>query len=218
MLAEIPEQPAALSRTLDACMKTAEELRRRFEKHRPRLVVIVARGTSDNAAITNRYLIEITTGIPVSLAAPSTLTLYGAKVDYRDALVVGISQSGESTDTNALVESARNSGAVTVGVTNEASSALATIAEFVLPCRAGKENSIAATKTYTAQLLSMYLLSYAPGGFIRSDELARVAAVGGARIETRGPDRGDCGTLSIHDPYGHGRARLELRQRAGIRP
>jgi glucosamine--fructose-6-phosphate aminotransferase (isomerizing) len=174
MLTEIREQPTALSRTLTACMKTAEELRRRFEKQRPRLVVIVARGTSDNAAITGRYLIEITTGIPVSLAAPSALTLYGVKIDYRDALVVGISQSGESTDTNALVESARKAGAVTVGVTNEASSALAKIAEFVLPCRAGKENSIAATKTYTAQLLAMYLLSYALGGFIRSDELARL--------------------------------------------
>jgi len=174
MLAEIREQPAALSRTLQACTKTAEELRRRFEKERPRLVVIVACGTSDNAAITGRYLIEITTGIPVSLAAPSTLTLYGAAVDYRDALVVGISQSGESTDTNALVESARQAGAVTVGVTNEASSALAKIAEFVLPCRAGKENSIAATKTYTSQLTAMYLLSYALGGFIRSDELVRL--------------------------------------------
>ena len=175
MLAEIREQPGALSRTLEACTKTAEELRRRFEKDRPRLVVIVVRaGTSDNAAITGRYLIEITTGVPVSLAAPSTLTLYGARIDYRDALVVGISQSGESTDTNALVQSARNSGAVTVGVTNEASSALAKIAEFVLPCRAGKENSVAATKTYTAQLLALYLLSYALGGFIRFDELARL--------------------------------------------
>jgi glucosamine--fructose-6-phosphate aminotransferase (isomerizing) len=64
--------------------------------------------------------------------------------------VVGISQSGESTDPNALVESARKAGAVTVGITNEASSAMARIAEFVLPCRAGRENSIAATKTYTA--------------------------------------------------------------------
>jgi glutamine---fructose-6-phosphate transaminase (isomerizing) len=174
MLAEIREQPAALIRTLAACAKTAEELRRRFEKQRPKLVVIVARGTSDNAAITGRYLIEITTGIPVSLAAPSILTLYGAKIDYRDALVVGISQSGESTDTNALVAEARRSGAITVGVTNEASSALAKIAEFLLPCRAGKEKSIAATKTYTAQLLAMYLLSYALGGLIRSDELARL--------------------------------------------
>ena len=84
MLAEIREQPVALTRTLEACRKTAEELRRRFEKARPRLVVIVARGTSDNAAITGRYLIEITTDIPVSLAAPSAFTLYGAKIDDRD--------------------------------------------------------------------------------------------------------------------------------------
>ena len=174
MLVEIREQPLALSRTLEACTKTAEQLRRRFEKKRPALVVLVARGTSDNAALIGRYLIEITTGIPVSLAAPSALTLYGAKIQYRDALVVGISQSGESTDTNALVESARKAGAVTVGVTNEAGSTLTKLAEFVLPCRAGKEKSVAATKTYTGQLLVMYLLSYALGGCVRPAELARL--------------------------------------------
>ena len=74
-----------------------------------------------------RYLIEITTGIPVSMAAPSVVTLYRSQIDFRDVLVVGISQSGESTDTNAFLEEARRRGAMTIGVTNESSSSMARI-------------------------------------------------------------------------------------------
>src|SRR5438445_5455159 len=113
MLREIRQQPAALERTLAASLRPIERIRRILEKQRPRLVVLVARGTSDNAALFGRYLLEITTGIPVSLAAPSIATLYEARVDYRDALVVGISQSGESTDNNLVLERARHKGALT---------------------------------------------------------------------------------------------------------
>src|SRR5438128_1572399 len=95
MLDEIREQPAALARTLESELGVAEELKRRLTRQRPRLVVLAARGTSDNAALFGRYLLEIATGIPVSSAAPSIFTLYGASVDFRDALVVAISQSGE---------------------------------------------------------------------------------------------------------------------------
>ena len=83
MLQETRDQPEALSRTLSGGIAGAEELRRNFGKRRPRLIVLVARGTSDNAAQFGRYLIEITTRIPVSLAAPSILTLYGCPVDLR---------------------------------------------------------------------------------------------------------------------------------------
>ena len=138
MLEEIREQPRALERTL------AEELRRltRFakamEKNRPRMVVLVARGTSDNAALFGRYLIEITTRIPVSLAAPSIETIYHAEVDYRDCLVIAISQSGESTDTNLVLERAKARGAMTVGITNEKASTLAKLADYTFLVRAGK--------------------------------------------------------------------------------
>src|SRR5437763_12859041 len=104
MLDEIREQPAALERTLRASRKPAEELARALAARRPKLVVLAARGTSDNAALFGRYLIEITTGIPVSMAAPSITTLYRAPLQWQDALVVGISQSGESTDTNRVVK------------------------------------------------------------------------------------------------------------------
>ena len=103
MLEEIRQHPEALALTLRSELRGVERLRRLFEKTRPRLVVLVARGTSDNAALFGRYLLEITTGIPVSLAAPSISTLYRARVDYRGALVVAISQSGVSTDTNVVL-------------------------------------------------------------------------------------------------------------------
>jgi glutamine---fructose-6-phosphate transaminase (isomerizing) len=177
MLDEIREQPGALERTLRDELAGVEALRSRLVDRMPRLIVLAARGTSDNAATFGRYLLEISTGIPVSLAAPSILTLYGSRIDYRDALVVAISQSGESTDTNAVLEGARQSGALTVGITNEAGSTLARLAEHVLLVRAGKEQSVAATKTYTGQLLAMYLLTYAMGAPIDLDQLRRVPSL-----------------------------------------
>ncbi len=147
MLEEIRQQPEALERTLNAELRPVERFRRLIGSRRPRLIVLAARGTSDNAALFGRYLLEITTGIPVSLAAPSIYTLYQAHVDYRDTLVIAISQSGESTDTNAVLERARAQGALTVGITNERASTLASLAEHVFLGRAGKEKSGAATKT-----------------------------------------------------------------------
>jgi glucosamine--fructose-6-phosphate aminotransferase (isomerizing) len=174
MLDEIRQQPEALERTLRAEAKRVEKFRDVISRRKPRLIVLVARGTSDNAAQFGRYLIEITTGIPVSLAAPSIATLYQAKVDYRETLVIAISQSGESTDINMVVEQARKQGAATIGITNEPGSALTRLAEHVFLVRAGKEKSVAATKTYTGQLLVLYMLAYALGGKIRISDLERV--------------------------------------------
>ena len=95
-------------------------------------------------------------------------------MDYRDTLVVAISQSGESTDTNLVLERARAQGAVTLGITNESSSTLARMAQHVFLVRAGKEKSVAATKTYTGQMLMLYLLAYALGGGVQRAELERV--------------------------------------------
>jgi glucosamine--fructose-6-phosphate aminotransferase (isomerizing) len=174
MLQEIRQQPTVLQRTLNAELARTNKLRKLFAGKKPRLVVLVARGTSDNAAQFARYLLEITTGIPVSLAAPSVFTLYEASVDMGDVLVVAISQSGESTDTNLVLEKAAAAGAMTIGITNEADSTLARIAEHAYLVRAGKEQSVAATKTYTGQLLTLYLLAYALGAPIDLDNLRRL--------------------------------------------
>ena len=183
MLQEIGQQPEALERTLNSELASTEKLRRHFAERRPRLIVLVARGTSDNAAQFGRYLLEITTGIPVSLAAPSVYTLYQTSVDLRDVLLVAISQSGESTDINLVVERAVAQGAWTVGITNEAASTLARLVNHVLLVCAGKEESVAATKTYTGQLLMLYLLAYSLGGRIAVDDLRRLPRHAAAALQ-----------------------------------
>jgi glucosamine--fructose-6-phosphate aminotransferase (isomerizing) len=174
MIDEIRQQPETLARTLTSQRGEIERFRTLVARRKPRLIVLTARGTSDNAAQFGRYLIEITTGIPVSLAAPSVQTVYRTKVDYTDALVIGISQSGESTDTNVVLERARKAGAMTVGITNESVSSMTRIAEHVFLVRAGREKSVAATKTYTGQLMVLYLIAYALGGAISLKDLEQI--------------------------------------------
>src|SRR6266849_3169886 len=141
MLEEIRQQPAVLARTLAAEARHIEKFKLAIAARRPKLIVLAARGTSDNAAQFARYLLEITTGIPVSLAAPSIYTLYDADVDMRDTLVVAISQSGESTGPTVVLEKARARGAMTVGITNVPRSALVQLAEHTLFVRARREKS-----------------------------------------------------------------------------
>lgn len=159
MLEEIFDQPRALRRTFKAERAHAESFKAFARRQGFRLIVLVARGTSDNAAIFGRYLLELTTGIPVSLCAPSVHTLYHAKLDFRRTVVVGISQSGEGADINIVLKSARRQGAYTLGITNEARSTMAGLVDELFLVRAGKQRSVAATKTYTGQLLMFYLLA-----------------------------------------------------------
>src|SRR4051812_37129570 len=115
MLQEIAEQPAALRKTIAEERAKVERLGKFLRGRGIDLIVLVARGSSDNAALFGRYLLEIKTGIPVSLSAPSVHTLYGARLDLSRALVVGVSQSGEGEDINRVLENARACGAHTVG-------------------------------------------------------------------------------------------------------
>ena len=159
MLQEISEQPVVLERTIQAERAKLDKLGEFLRNRDIDLIVLVARGSSDNASLFGRYLLEITTGIPVSLSAPSVFTLYGAKLNLKRAVVIGVSQSGEGTDINAVLESAKASGAFTVGITNEADSTMAKIADETLLIHAGREKSVAATKTYTGQMLHFYMLA-----------------------------------------------------------
>jgi len=159
MLEEIAEQPAVLQRTLESERLKYVRLGNVLRNKDFDLVVIVARGSSDNASLFGRYLIEITTGIPVSLSAPSVYTLYKSKLNLSRALVIGVSQSGEGSDINMVLESAKSSGAFILGITNEADSAMANIADEMLLIHAGRERSVAATKTYTGQMLHFYMLA-----------------------------------------------------------
>ena len=159
MLQEIAEQPVVLERTIQAERAKYQKLREFIKKREIDLIVLVARGSSDNASLFGRYLLEINCGIPVSLSAPSVFTLYNAKLNLKRAIVIGVSQSGEGTDINTVLENAKKSGAFTLGITNEANSTMAQIADETLLIHAGREKSVAATKTYTGQMLHFYMLA-----------------------------------------------------------
>src|SRR5438874_11266402 len=161
MLQEIAEQPAALERTIAEERTKIERLGRSLKEREIDLIVLVARGSSDNAALFGRYLLEITTGIPVSLSAPSVHTLYHAKLNLKRALVVGVSQSGEGEDINRVLENAREGGAFTIGITNEPASSMVKLVDEVFLMHGGRERSVAATKTFTGQMMLFYLLAAA---------------------------------------------------------
>ena len=161
MAEEVRQQPETLARILASDIRAFTKFKALLDRKKTRLVVLAARGSSDNAAQFGRYLIEITTEIPVSLAAPSVHTVYEARVNYKDAVVVGLSQSGEAPDVNFVLEQARKSGAITVAITNEPGSTISRVADHVFLARAGREKSVAATKTYTAQQMVLYLLAWA---------------------------------------------------------
>jgi glucosamine--fructose-6-phosphate aminotransferase (isomerizing) len=163
MLQEISEQPEVLERTIAAEREKLVRIGDFLRQKDIDLIVLVARGSSDNASLFGRYLLEVTTGIPVSLAAPSVYTLYNAKMRLKRAVVVGVSQSGEGDDINHVLESAKDNGAFTLAITNEAESTMARIAEETLLIHAGREKSVAATKTYTGQMLHFYMLASAVG-------------------------------------------------------
>lgn len=126
-----------------------------FEIHS---VLVLARGTSDNAAHFFKYLVETQLGLPCGLTSPSSVSIYNSKLHYEKTLVVAISQSGKSTDLVEFAKAAKNSGAKLVSMTNDSSSPLATTADFHISLQAGPEIAVAATKSYSAQLLISYLL------------------------------------------------------------
>jgi glucosamine--fructose-6-phosphate aminotransferase (isomerizing) len=158
MRSEIAEQPAIWERLLREAREPIGEAAERLAARRPRFVLFAARGTSDHAALYAKYLVEILHGLPAGLVSPSTMTAYGARPDLRDVLVVAVSQSGGSPDLVQSTQVARAQGATTVAVTNNPASALAQSAEIHLDILAGPERAVAATKSYTAQLLALYLL------------------------------------------------------------
>ncbi|MEP7019931.1 MAG: SIS domain-containing protein [Pseudonocardiales bacterium] len=158
MAAEIAEQPAVLARLIAEGAAQIAAVRTRIEAYQPRFVLIAARGTSDHAALYGKYLAEVRLQLPAGLASPSTLTVYGARPDLSGVLFLAVSQSGGSPDLVGSVRAARECGALTVAVTNNASSPLADAAEHHVDIRAGLEQAVAATKTYTAELLALYLL------------------------------------------------------------
>jgi glucosamine--fructose-6-phosphate aminotransferase (isomerizing) len=161
LLAEIGEQPDVITRLLDRQLPAVRDVARSIRARAPAAIVLVARGSSDNAGVYGRYLLEVCNRRLTSLAAPSGLTLYGRGPRLDQTVVIGVSQSGQGEDVVAYVREARAQGAVTVAIVNDERSPLADSAEWVLGCLAGAELSVPATKTVTAQMMLLALLSAA---------------------------------------------------------
>jgi glucosamine--fructose-6-phosphate aminotransferase (isomerizing) len=170
LLREIAEQPESLRHLLTDGASEVEAIGHALRARNVRHVVIAARGSSDNAARYAQYVFGAFNRLTVTLATPSLFTRYLTPPRMDDALVVGISQSGESPDLVAVVEEGRRQGCATLAITNAAGSPLTEVADHTLLLRAGPERSVAATKTYTAQLLALAMLSAAVGDDARRRE------------------------------------------------
>ncbi|MFN2562787.1 MAG: SIS domain-containing protein [Jatrophihabitans sp.] len=186
MAAEIAEQPEALGRVLRDGRVDAARARSAIEKYRPRFVLLAARGTSDHAALYAKYLAEVELNLPAGLASASSFTVYGSRPDMTGVLFVAISQSGGSPDLVESMEVARGCGALTVAVTNNPASALAAAAEHHVHVHAGPERAVAATKTYTAELLALYLLLVGGDAAGVPEAAARTLAHGDAAVAAAG--------------------------------
>jgi glucosamine--fructose-6-phosphate aminotransferase (isomerizing) len=156
---EIHEQPQALARTLEGARGATVDLAREVRRRGIEWVMIAARGTSDHAAVYAGYLLAAFNGLPVSLATPSLYTWYRKPPRLASALVLGISQSGQSEDVVEVLAEAQRQGALTAAVTNEPGSPLTGHADHVLALATGPERAVAATKTYTSTLAALALLS-----------------------------------------------------------
>jgi len=158
---EIFEQPVVLARLLKERMADVEAIVGAIRGHKVNFVLLAARGTSDNAALYAKYLWGAFNRLPVGMAAPSLFSVYKHPPVLRNALVVGISQSGQSLDIVNVISEGRRQGAPTLAITNDPHSPLAAAAKFVIDTGAGSEQAVAATKTYTAQLMAIAMLSVA---------------------------------------------------------
>ncbi|TQJ02979.1 SIS domain-containing protein [Amycolatopsis cihanbeyliensis] len=193
MAAEVAAQPEVLAGLVERRSGIAE-VAAEIARRPPRFALLAARGSSDHAALYAKYLIEVLLGLPAGLVSPSTATLYDARPDLRDVLLVAVSQSGGSPDLLEVTQAARRQGALTVAVSNTTGSPLNEAAELAVDIGAGVENAVAATKTYSATLMALYLLIDAVRGgaaeHVRGiGELARQALDSSADAVGRAVDR-----------------------------
>lgn len=155
---EIQQQPSVIQTLYTEEAANIAAIAAAIREYDPHYIVIVARGTSDNAARYAQYLFGIHANLVVSLATPSVHTLYQSPPLFRDALVIGISQSGASEDVRRVIDDANAQNALTLAITNNPDSPLANTARHHIDMHAGEERSVAATKTYTAELMAVAML------------------------------------------------------------
>lgn len=161
MAAEMAEQPRVLRALAARRAELADEVRRAVGPDAPVGIVLVARGSSDNAAVFGRYVLELATRRPVALAAPSLVTRYGVEGRLDGWLAVGVSQSGKTPEIVTVLERYGAAGATTVAITNDRDSPLAGVAGATIDTAAGAERAVPATKTVTSQFAAFAVLAEA---------------------------------------------------------
>lgn len=155
---EIHQQPQLIANLLAAETTNIKAIAQDIRQFDPAFVMIAARGSSDNAARYAQYALGIRVGLPVVLATPSVHTLYEAQPHLARACVIGISQSGQSADVRRVLHDAAQQGALTLSITNDLTSPLAQLSHHHIYLGVGVERSVAATKTYTAELMALAML------------------------------------------------------------
>ena len=159
MWKEINETPRIFSEIQENNQSVMRELVKNIKNGTARNFVAAARGTSDHALIYFKYLLEVNSEYTVGLSAPSVVTLYKGKINYSNSIIIGCSQSGKAADVLEVIKKGNEQGAITIAVTNDKESPMAKEAKFHLWCSAGLESSVAATKTFSAQLFIMLWLA-----------------------------------------------------------
>ncbi len=159
MWKELNQTPEVIVNSIKNNVKALDDIAKAFSNRKIFNVYVVARGTSDHALIFFKYLTEIKYGIPVTLGAPSVITIYNGKLDLSESMVIGCSQSGEAADALSVLKRANSQGALTVAITNYENSPMAKMANYHLFLAAGEEKSVAATKTFSAQLAVLLCLA-----------------------------------------------------------
>jgi glucosamine--fructose-6-phosphate aminotransferase (isomerizing) len=154
MLQEIRQAPQVIKTQLEANKARVVALADAIQNRQPAFAMTIARGTSDHAANFLQYALESQLGLVTASAAPSVITAYNAKLKLKGALVIAISQSGQSPDVVGSLSAAREQGALTVAIVNAPNTPLEEAAEFCLPMCAGTEEAVAATKSFIASLVA----------------------------------------------------------------
>ena len=181
---ELHEQPEALARLIEKQLVYAEEIAELFRRSDVQYVLIASRGSSSNAARYAQYLLGRANRVPVAFATPSLFTIYEQPPRLEGALVVGISQSGESPDVVEVILEAKRQGRPSIAITNSPSSPLGLAADAVVKIEAGKEQAVAATKTYINSLGAIALIFATTTDDTRAlDELKRAPAQIQAQLE-----------------------------------
>lgn len=181
---EIFEQPDAMERLLGQQAESVRAIAARIQERGVRWTYLAARGSSDYAGLYAKYLWGAVNRMPMALAAPSLFGVYHRPPEIGDALVVGISQSGQSPDVVSVISEGRRQGAFTLAITNDPSSPLAEAAELVIDTVTGPETAVAATKTYTAQLTAIAMLSAALAEDVEQQEwLGRLPSLARSVLE-----------------------------------